>query len=141
MRTVLVTSVDEFDGLAKPWDDLLSRSASNNVFLTWEWLCTWWHTYGRRDALRLVLAYDDSNRLCGIAPLYRTATYVGPVRFRALEFLGARHVSSEYLDFIADRSDYTRIVAGLLAELRRRRDWDVLLGFHTLAESPTFDVL
>ena len=140
IETTLVTSASQFNALRDDWHDLLSRSPSNNIFLTWEWLFPWWQIYGRDAALRLVLAYEN-NRLCGIAPLYRSAMYLGPARFRTLEFLGARHVASEYLDFIAEGDDYPRIVNALLAALRQDRDWDVLLGFHAPAESPTFQVL
>src|SRR5262249_22517694 len=140
IETTLVTSASEFDALRDDWHGLLSRSPTNSVFLTWEWLFPWWQVYGRNAPLRLVVAHDNG-RLCGIAPLYRNTIYLGPARFRTLEFLGARHVASEYLDFIAESDAYAPIVNALLAEVRRQSDWDVLLGFHVPAESPTFQVL
>lgn len=141
MTIRLITDTRQFEELRDQWNELLSRSASNNVFLTWEWQIAWWQTYGRDGALRLLLVYDDHERLCGIAPLYRSHIYLGPVRFRTLEFIGARHVSSEYLDFIAVAADHAAIVRAMIAHLRQRRDWSLLFGYHTAVESPTMEVL
>ena len=35
-----------FAGLREEWSDLLEASASNCLFLTWEWLYTWWEHLG-----------------------------------------------------------------------------------------------
>ena len=141
MRIVHLSSPNAFEELRPDWNALLSTAMSNNVFLTWEWQSTWWRTYGRQGALRLLLAYDDANRLSGIAPLYRSSTYVGPRRFRTLEFVGGRHVASEYLDFIARSEVHGQVVGAFLGDLQRQRDWDLLVGHHTAAWSPTIAML
>ena len=44
---------ERFAGLAGEWDALLADTDADNVFLTWEWLHTWWrHLAGRRRLFR-----------------------------------------------------------------------------------------
>lgn len=141
MHFLLMSDPAGFERLRGEWTALLDTIAAPNPFVTWEWQYSWWQVYGPAGALRLVLAYDGTDRLCGIAPLYRAATYVGPIRFRTLEFVGARHVSSEYLDVIASPDRHAEVVSGVLEYLRTRGRWDLLLGFHTPVASPTLPVL
>lgn len=82
------------DGLAKlrpEWNDLLSASRSDCIFLTWEWLNTWWsHLSGSRKlAIAIVRAGDE---LQALAPL--------AVKWPKAEFCGSGYVGSDYLDFI-----------------------------------------
>jgi CelD/BcsL family acetyltransferase involved in cellulose biosynthesis len=141
MKFVLVSSTDQFAALAEPWNELVARSASNNIFLTWEWQFSWWQAYGGSRRLCILLAYDDDGRLAGIAPLYRHAVFQGPLRFRTLEFIGGRHVASEYLDFIAVADRQSTIVDAMIADLRARGETGLLLGFHMPCESPTLEAL
>ena len=141
MHIVRVATEDAFGALRTKWSALLSAAAANSIFLTWEWQYAWWQTYGQPNALTLLLAYDDRSRLCGIAPMHYSTVYVGPLRFRTLEFIGGRHVSSEYLDFIV-RPDATGDVAGaFLRHLSGSGDWDLLMGYHTPEASATLTML
>ena len=37
-----VNDVEGFRSLKETWNNLLRESSDNNIFLTWEWLFTWW---------------------------------------------------------------------------------------------------
>src|SRR5439155_161431 len=69
MKIVEIRGEMEFGQLKREWETLLADSASATIFLTWEWLSTWWSCYGKPGELRILLAYDDSGTLRGIAPL------------------------------------------------------------------------
>jgi CelD/BcsL family acetyltransferase involved in cellulose biosynthesis len=89
-----------FADLREEWNALLSASPADCLFLTWEWLCTWWKHLGGRRRLRLLLV-RDGRELVAIAPL----TQRPPVLRRlllapALEFLGTGTAGSDYLDVI-----------------------------------------
>ena len=43
-----------FTALRAPWQDLLRDSVSDNPFLTWEWLHSWWAQYGAPGRLRQI---------------------------------------------------------------------------------------
>lgn len=60
---------DSFALMKEDWNDLLRRSASDTVFLRWEWLHTWWEAFGRGRTL-CILAARDGGRLVGAAPFY-----------------------------------------------------------------------
>ena len=92
-----------FEKLREEWTELLEASASNCLFLTWEWLFTWWkHLAGGRKLL--ILAVRDGRELVAVAPLaLRPPQPTRLVPFHALEFLGMDNVGSDYLDVIVRR--------------------------------------
>jgi len=99
-ETLSVECIDTLWGLTalRPqWNELLRESASDGLFLTWEWLHAWWtHLHGAA-VLRLVTVRDGTD-LIAIAPLMITPG-VGPW-FTRIEFLGTGHAGSDYLDLI-----------------------------------------
>ncbi len=107
MRVRTITTIDEFRQLQAPWDKLLSKSPMNNVYLTWEWLFSWWEIFG--DAARklhIMAIDDDKEELVALAPLLIHEKSLTPfLKTKTLEFLGSGEdekdeVCSNYLDFI-----------------------------------------
>ncbi len=101
LRVETVTSTAEFERLEAEWNDLLDRSASRSIFLSWDWLFPWWTHFARSRELKLLLVRDASGRLVGLAPLLVNREGVGRT-LRVVRFLGTEAVSSDYLDFLAD---------------------------------------
>jgi hypothetical protein len=97
----VVTSLEEFKGLAREWEELLDRVPGHSLFLTWEWLY-YWATHHLEDGqLRILLASDEHECLVGIAPLYLRRTKAqGLISVRELRWLGSEAVCSSYLDVI-----------------------------------------
>jgi CelD/BcsL family acetyltransferase involved in cellulose biosynthesis len=95
-----IENPEEFGRLRSAWNSLLQTSQSDCLFLTWEWLHTWWkHLSGGRQ-LRL-LRVSSGNNLIGLAPLAFTPPGIARLSlFGSLEFLGIGNVGSDYLDFI-----------------------------------------
>src|SRR5256885_2019383 len=92
-----------FADLREEWDELLAASSADCLFLTWEWLHTWWKHLGGRRRLHLLLA-RDGRELTAIAPLaQRPPVLRRLLLFPALEFLGTETVGSDYLDVIVRR--------------------------------------
>lgn len=115
-----VRDPDAFRDLRNEWDELLQDSASDSLFLTWEWLHTWWkHLAGPRKLF--ILTVRSGGRLVAIAPLaLRTRWAAGVVPVRALEFLGSDRLSSDYLDVIVRRGWQEQAVLALAEYLVRR---------------------
>ncbi len=109
-----VDTLDRFEKLRGPWNELLAASASDCFFLTWEWLYMWWkHLAGGRDLYILTMASEG--KLIGIAPLAARHRRLSGFPARSLEFLGSGIAGSDYLDLIL-RDGYEAEAINSLAE-------------------------
>jgi len=114
LRTLTIDDLPGFARIGERWDDLCRGSASDNVFLTWDWVETWWQAFGATKEPAAVAAYDG-DELVGIAPLYRWRPDCR-ARQRGLLLLGSGDsVSPDYLSFIMRRG-YERVAAPALLE-------------------------
>lgn len=123
--------IDDWDGLPpleEGWDDLLRRSRSDCIFLTWEWIQAWRAVVG--DAVRpfVVVVRNGDEGLAGIAPLYTTRSILGRVLpYRTLRVLGDDQSGSEYQDWILreDREEAAAQAIGQALAAQGGR-WDCL---------------
>ena len=124
-----IETVAGFAALRDEWNRLLESSDSNCLYLTWEWLYTWWkHLAGNRKLS--VIAIRNSRKLEALAPLCRMPFDLSRGRpFSALEFLGSGHVGSDYLDVIVRRGadpESVRLLALACAERGIAFEWTQL---------------
>src|SRR5690625_2497024 len=101
-KTILekIETLEQLEAMRDEWDDLLRHSNSDNIFLTWEWACTWWRYLSARRKLSVLTVWDGS-RLVAIAPLALEPTKTRRLRpFRCMEFIGMGTVSTDYTDLI-----------------------------------------
>lgn len=115
-RVELVDEPEGFEALRSEWDALLAASSADEVFLTWEWLHTWWRHLGRRDGRRLALvAVRRDGELAALAPWALGPSRAWhPLPGRSLQLLGTGAVGSDYLD-VAFRSGCEERAAAALA--------------------------
>lgn len=117
VRTAVLSDTQAFASLQDSWQELLTNSAHNNLFLTWQWLFTWWMHEHQGRTLHIVIVHLD-DRLIGIAPLaIRGRAMRRLVPWRALEFLGSGSVGSDYLDLIVREGDEAEALAAIGAAL------------------------
>lgn len=98
------SDVAGFDALHAEWNPLLNRARFDTIFLTHEWLSTWWEYLGEGELWILAFRRPQTGELVGIVPLYLT----GPesdgngvaAGTRTLSLVGCIEVS-DYLDVIA----------------------------------------
>lgn len=78
----VVDHPEHFAALRPEWDRAAAANADPNVFLTWEWLDTWWRHLGARhsDAHLHVVTIRDADGLVLAAPLFRAQWGYGPLR-------------------------------------------------------------
>src|SRR5437879_919032 len=112
MSVQLVQTNEEFRKLRSDWDELLARSASNTIFLTWEWLWAWWNAYAKTDdELLILLVRNSDSMLAGIFPLYvRRTMAIRALPIRCLRFIGEGSFDSDYLNFITLPDEQTAIL-------------------------------
>ena len=95
-----ITDVVGFHALRPEWTELLEASPSDCIFLTWEWLYTWWKHLGAGRRLDL-LAVRKDDELIGLLPLMVSPMRPGrSIPCRVRQFLGSGSVGSDYLDVI-----------------------------------------
>ncbi len=116
-----IDSTREFEALAVEWRDLLADSSADPLFLSWEWLFTWWRVLGGGRALRVMTVRDD-DRLVAVAPLVLRGRAMRRLQpFEVLEFLGTGAAGSDYLDLIVrsnHEADVLRALHRYLADSR-----------------------
>lgn len=136
MQIEIIRDVQAFEALRSDWDALLEKSASTSVFLTWEWLFSWWGHFRNQRSLWILLARDEtSGALLGIAPLCRRTTRLGHLLpLRKIEFLGSEKVASDFLDFILAPGTENEVLNAWFEHLGTLRDWD-WFEFSALAET------
>jgi CelD/BcsL family acetyltransferase involved in cellulose biosynthesis len=131
-----INAVSGFADLRQEWNQLLQSSNSENLFLTWEWLWTWWeHLAGDRRLSILVVRSRGS--LIALAPCsLRSPSLLNGRPIPTLEFLGTGSVGSDYLDVIVRcgrTEEATRAIASHLAEQRLMLRWTQLKRNQCLA--------
>jgi len=126
LRTDVIDDAVRFANMHEEWDELLRSSASDCLFLTWEWLHTWWKHLAAERRLS-ILAIRRGDLLIGLAPCVSCDPQ--PLRLRPLpmlEFLGTGVVGSDYLDCLVREGCEAEAVQGLaegLATQHTRIDW------------------
>jgi len=114
-----IENTRDFDSLREEWNALLERSSANGVFLTWEWIRTWWTHLAERHQLSIA-AIRSEGRLVGIAPLaIRPAAIKRLFLFSCGEFLGSGTAGSDYLDLIVEKGSEEAVFEALAPDLAR----------------------
>lgn len=127
--------------LRELWNPLLASSASDTVFLTWEWCEAWWKNYGEGRSL-FVLAAWDGDELIGVAPFYIETVRLYGKQWRQIRLLGDGSHDSDYLDCFArcDREAEAMAAFGdFLEKGRKLWDWIELNG--PMQDSPCMGAL
>ncbi|MEM2661271.1 MAG: GNAT family N-acetyltransferase [Nitrososphaeria archaeon] len=118
-----IREVGDFQSLRDEWNFLLKRNVlGDNVFLTWEWLSTWWKHFGDGRKL-LLLTVEDEGEIIAIAPLM-LSKYKLPIfgTIKKVEFIGVRH--SDYNNFIISKKETGCIKLILDYLLDSVAEWD-----------------
>jgi CelD/BcsL family acetyltransferase involved in cellulose biosynthesis/peptidoglycan/xylan/chitin deacetylase (PgdA/CDA1 family) len=126
VKVLLHESWDDVCRLSRQWNDLLTDSASNTIFLTWEWMEAWWKNYGSNRSLFVLSAWEGDS-LEGVAPLFVDQPSRGNGNLKCLKLIGDGSHDSDYLDCIARREWETEIVGAFVQFLESHRSrWDYL---------------
>jgi CelD/BcsL family acetyltransferase involved in cellulose biosynthesis len=138
-----IMTVEGLRALSPEIQGLLARTAHANVpFLLHEWLTAWWRHFalaGRfwGDSLSAFVVRDSQAELVGFLPMMLTQRPAfGPVRTRALRFLGADpNISEIRLAIVAD--DMGALVGRAMGRhLRSIEGWDWIQWTGLVRDSP-----
>ena len=105
----------ELERYRAEWDHLLAESPSSSIFMTPEWLASWWRAYGAGRRLCSLAFVDTQRRTLAIAPLYLERSSRFGITTTTLRLVGAGSGDSDDLDFIV-MPGYEAPVAQAFAE-------------------------
>ena len=134
----MIESEEQFDGLRDVWEGLQARSAPDNVFLTFDWVRSWYRHLrgGRRLALLLL---RDETEVRGIVPLCTGRAWGGRLPFHTLQFLGTG--LSDRLDLLT-AGDPEAVLAATLRHLQESPiPWDMIDLREVPSESSTVEAV
>jgi len=100
----IVTSAGEFEAMRDAWHQLEEDSDNFSVFMSWEWMYTWWEVFGAGKQLHIITVRDQDDKLVGLLPLMRVRKLAGLRRSEELTFIGTgARPKSDYLGLMAAR--------------------------------------
>ncbi|MFF3319636.1 GNAT family N-acetyltransferase [Streptomyces sp. NPDC003035] len=114
LRTQVCRDGEEFGELDEEWASLYARCSTATPFQSHSWLHSWWVSYGRPGALRVVLVRREDGELVAAAPLMRAR---GPLP--VLTQLGG--AITDFTDVLLDDAcpEAAPALAGALARVAR----------------------
>jgi CelD/BcsL family acetyltransferase involved in cellulose biosynthesis len=59
----IIQDESEFKQIKPMWNELLKKTNDNNIFLTWEWVYTWWKYYDKSNQIHIITVYDGPELL------------------------------------------------------------------------------
>lgn len=117
-NNLLITIIEDagrLSHLVDEWTSLLENSDQDCLFLTPEWLTTWWRCFERDQWTLRLMTVRRQRQLLAIAPLFSRPRTTGRVlSHQSTEFLGTGLVGSDYLDLIVRRGEEEMVRVGLM---------------------------
>lgn len=129
-QELMIEQIHTLEDLATLETDWLALQASRQdlpIFLTWEWIQTWWRSFGEGRELWVLVLREQEGEVVGIAPWMRETAGAGMFSIKKISFIGTGTVSPDHLDIIT-APGRQQSFSGLLAEHldEHRSDWNVL---------------
>jgi len=142
LKIAEINDFSHFLDLKSEWNEVLRRSKDDSIFLTWEWLYTYWKYFGKERKLRILLV-EDKNKIIAIAPLRQQRVNFGsqiiqtmaePMGDRSLRAASA--IGYNVIEPMGYRStDYTGLI------LTEREAECLVMLFNYLTENDDWDFI
>ncbi|MFT5879883.1 MAG: hypothetical protein ACI86X_001004 [Moritella sp.] len=125
----IITRWYEFEQLERSWDQLLTQSDADTLFLTWNWVNCWRKT-AKSKVQPYIILLEQTGSIIGIAPFYVQAyKLINCISYNALKCVADQGIGSEYANFIVSSSNSSSIKKALwdaLIEPSVAKNWDFI---------------
>lgn len=133
MRIEKICTLKELVEVRDEWNALVESSSQKSVFLTNEWFCTWFDSFGESYKLSVLLFRNKNDHLSGAAPLMETS--------EGIKFI-ASHEVTDYCDFIIEQGREEDFFRTFLEYWKKEFEEKSCLHLINIREeSPTLSVL
>ena len=127
-RIKIIKNWLDFKQLKSSWDDLLTSSDADSLFLTWNWINCWQKTSSTTNTPYIITLLNSENKIIGIAPFYiQKYQLLKCIQYKALRFIGDQNIGSEYANFIVSPINSHYIKQQLWQVLSQEKSvWDFI---------------
>jgi hypothetical protein len=131
MENIFIERISDvqFIDMREKWNSLLERSLTNEVFLLWEWVYSWWDVFkdGSRE-LYILCGKNPSGKMIGIAPFYlQKKKLFGNIKRNIVRFCSSLETYPDHLDIIATK-EYEHLFSEAVLNylVQHNKDWDLM---------------
>ena len=119
----------QFGMMREEWNSLLEKSVTNEIFLLWEWMFSWWDVFKNGSSeLYLLRGRNSAGETIGIAPFYLHNQAGSGNRTRnTIRFCSSLETFPDHLDIIAMKEyehSFAEAVVNYL--IQHGQDWDLI---------------
>ncbi len=144
MKVECIRDPESLEELEDEWNELLFLSEQNCIFLTHEWISSWWKCFSEDNSLEILIFKEEKGSLVGIAPfmikggLDKSSPYN---KGKILRFIASLEVS-DYCDLIMLDRKREEFYKDLLGYLKANYpDIEIIELMNLKASSPTLSFL
>lgn len=115
--------------MREEWDALLEKSVTNEIFLLWEWIYSWWDVFGDGNKeLYILRGKNSKGEIIGIAPFYLDKrTLLGGFNRNIMRFCSSLETYPDHLDVISKKEYEDLFPEAILRYLvQNDKDWDLI---------------
>jgi len=132
IKIEVIDSMEGFRDLESDWNRIYNENQDATIFLSWDWMITWWEVYCNSINTSLfILCVYENDELLGIAPFHLLNSFPKSlIQGKTLTFIGSGESSkdkivSQYSDFLVKtnkKSDVIKAISEFL--ISNKAQWD-----------------
>ncbi len=150
---VVATDKHEFAKMVKPWAELLKCSGNSNIYLSHDWLYTWWLWFAEQSSSELcIISLYCNKSLIAVAPFYIENNASNPISTKStLRLLGQSAMGemdsviadSEQLDIITNgnQNDRSLVLNSLVNYLKKGSHYSKIVFQGVTEQSLLFQII
>jgi CelD/BcsL family acetyltransferase involved in cellulose biosynthesis len=135
--TEIVTTLEAFEALREPWNELVDSMEHPEIFYFWEWNFHYFRRYRQTDRLLIIIVRHSSGKIAAIAPLCVHGVRRLGLRARVVETIVAE--IGDYWNVLVDAAHHRgQVISTVLGCLREKtKEWDIIDISQLCSRDPT----
>jgi CelD/BcsL family acetyltransferase involved in cellulose biosynthesis len=135
LRLAVVTDAGELAKLRNEWSAAATDDPTPNVYLTWEWVHTWWRHFSQGNDLHVIVV-RDSEGIVAIAPFQRSRLGIGPWATHVLQRISPEAGDYGGVVLVRRHAEAVGLIVDDLEQALRDRWVDVVVISRLLDDDP-----